>query len=162
MAARFYSSNMSVALAALLISGSLHFACFAKWPGHPDWDVHHSVFAAQNFVAQGRLVSINLYPEYDDNLARHTQLRWMTHWPPAHSWLYMAAISSGLSAGASTKVLAALCVLLGGLGWVCLIRALGGSLYGMAVVAAAYPWLSFVARLYLDYKNKLKKANSSI
>jgi hypothetical protein len=150
---RLRFSSVSVALAALLVSASVHFCCFAAWPGNPDWDVHHSVFAAQNFVVRGQLKSINLFPPQDDNLARHAQLHWMTNWPPAHSLLYAAIMSSGLSAGAATKLLALLCVLLGGLGWIYLARAFGASRYYTLAVALAYPWLSFIARLYTDYKN---------
>jgi hypothetical protein len=144
---------MKTAVVALLISASLHFACFAKWPGDPDWDVHHSVFAAQNLVRQGRLESINLFPVRDDNLARHAQLTWMTNWPPVHSLLFAAIMQFGISPGAATKMLAFFCVLLGGLGWMFLARHLGGAALCVALVAAAYPWLSFMGRIYLDYKN---------
>jgi len=144
---------MKTAIAALLLSASIHFACFWNWPGDPDWDVNHSVFAAQNFLAHKELKSINLFPEPTDDLARHTQLRWMTHWPPAHSWLYTAVMGLGLAPGPATKVLAFFCVFIGGLGWVLLARSLDGSPLSLLAVAVAYPWLSLVARLYLDYKN---------
>jgi hypothetical protein len=144
---------MKSAIAALLLSASIHFGCFWNWPGNPDWDVNHSVFAAQNFLAHKGLKSINLFPEPTDDLARHTQLRWMTHWPPAHSWLYAAVMGSGLAPGPATKVLAFFCVFIGGLGWVLLARSLDGSPLSLLAVAVAYPWLSLVARLYLDYKN---------
>ena len=77
----------------------------------------------------------------------------MTHWPPMHSLFYAAAMMSGLSAGASTKALALLSVVVGGLGWVLLLRTLGAPPVSLFSVAIAYPWLSFLARIYLDYKN---------
>ncbi len=153
MSAKGTASTGSVVLMGLVVSAAVHFACFARWPGAPDWDVHHSVFAARNFVENGQLLSINLYPDHDANLARHAQLRWMTHWPPGHSWLFATAMTAGLSAGGATKALGLLCVLFGGLGYACLTRALGGSRFAATTVAIAYPWLSMVARLYIDYKN---------
>ena len=141
------------AVALLIVSALLHAACYWRWPGNPDWDVHHSVFAAENFVETGKLRSINLYPPWNDDLASHTALVWMSQWPPAHAWLYATAMSAGLSAGASTKLLGFLCIVLGGLGWIRLVRAIGSSHWAALAVAAAYPWVSFIARSYLDYKN---------
>ena len=115
--------------------------------------MHHSIFAAENWLATGKLRSVDLYPNSDDDLAKHTEVRWMTHWPPLHSLLYAATMMSGLSAGASTKVLALLSVIVGGFGWVLLLRTLGAPAVYLFGVAFAYPWMSFIARIYLDYKN---------
>jgi hypothetical protein len=138
---------------ALLFSASAHFACFWAWPGDPDWDVNHSVFAAQNFLAHKGLRSINLFPEPTDDLARHTEIKWMTHWPPAHSFLYLAVMMWGVAPGPATKILVFFCVVLGGLGWILLARSLDGTPLSLIAVGVAYPWLSFMGRAYLDYKN---------
>jgi hypothetical protein len=82
-----FVTNLKLCLAVLLISSLIDFSFFIRWPGNPDSDVHHSVFAAENFVATGKLRSINLYPERTDDLAAHTQLKWMTQWPLVLSWL---------------------------------------------------------------------------
>src|SRR5262245_49376205 len=104
-AVRMSQSNIQrFASLFLLASAALHFVAFAGWPGSPDADVVHSVFAAYNFVTGGHLQSINLYPQNTDDLARHAQIYWMTHWPPAHSWLYALVMWPGLSAGAATKL----------------------------------------------------------
>lgn len=147
------SSIQRFAFLILLASGALQFGAFARWPGSPDADVVHSIFAAYNFVTGGHLQSINLYPQDTDNLARHAQIYWMTHWPPAHSWLYALMMWLGLSAGAATKLLGLLCIIGGGIGWIRLATVLGGSRICAAVVAAGYPWIWFVARTYIDYKN---------
>ena len=137
----------------LFVSAALHFADFTAWPGSPDADVVHSVFAAYNFVTNEHLQSINLYPQDTDDLATHAQIYWMTHWPPAHSWLYVLLMWPGLSAGIATKLLGLLCVLVGGVGWIRLVTVIGGSRICAAVVAAGYPWIFFMARVYIDYKN---------
>jgi hypothetical protein len=49
--------------------------------------------------------------------------------------------------------LALLSVILGGFGWVLLLRTLGAPAAYLFGVAIAYPWMSFIARIYLDYKN---------
>src|SRR5262249_38756813 len=129
------------------------FGAFAAWPGAPDGDVIHSIFAADNFVKTGHLQSINLYPQDTDDLAQHAQVYWMTHWPPAHSWLYALAMWPGLSARIATKILGLLGVLAGGIGWVRLTTVLGGSRLCAAVIAVAYPWVYFMARIYINYTN---------
>jgi hypothetical protein len=137
----------------LFVSAALQFAAFATWPGSPDADVVHSAFAGYNFVTRGHLQSINLFAQNTNDLARHAQIYWMTHWPPAHSWLYALVMSLGLNAGAATKFLGLCSVLVGGIGWVRLTAVLGASRIGTAIVAASYPWIFFIARTYMDYKN---------
>ena len=144
---------MKAAAAALLVSACLHMACFLRWPGNPDWDVCYSVYAAQNFLSGHGLRSFNLFPDPTDDVARHAQIRWMTQWPPAQSWTYLAVMGSGLKPGSATKVLAFLCILVGGLGWLFLAGKLGATRLTLVAIAAAYPWLSFLVRSYLDYKN---------
>lgn len=147
------TAHLKAAIAALLLSVSIHCLCFWRWPGDPDWDVDHSVFAAQNFLAQKGMKSIDLHPEPTDDLARHARLKWMTHWPPAHSFLYLALMTWGIAPGPATKVLVFFCVAFGGLGWIFLARALDGTPAAMIAIGFAYPWLSFIGRAYLDYKN---------
>jgi hypothetical protein len=150
---RVASCNQRLAYLILFVSAALQFAAFAGWPGSPDADVVHSAFAGYNFVTRGQLQSINLYAQHTNDLARHAQTYWMTHWPPAHSWLYALMMSLGLSAGAATKFLGLFSVLVGGIGWVRLTAVLGASRICTAIVAASYPWIYFVARTYMDYKN---------
>ena len=88
-----------------------------------------------------------------EDLARHARLKWMTHWPPAHSFLYLALMTWGIAPGPATKVLVFFCVAFGGLGWIFLARALDGTPAAMIAIGFAYPWLSFIGRAYLDYKN---------
>src|SRR6266404_548949 len=99
-----------------LASSLFQFLVFAAWPGNPDWDVHHSVFAAENFLAIGKPLSINLYPDESDDLASHARIRWMTHWPPVHSWMYAIFMKSSFSPGGSTKLLALLAIVVGATG----------------------------------------------
>jgi hypothetical protein len=147
------SSIQRFAFLILLASGALQFGAFARWPGSPEVDVVHSIFAAYNFVTGGHLQSINAFPQNTDDLARHAQLYWMTHWPPAHSWLYALMMWLGLSAGAATKLLGFLCIIGGGIGWIRLATVLGASRICVAVVAASYPWIWIMGRIYIDYKN---------
>jgi hypothetical protein len=147
------SRNQRLAYLILSVSAALQFAAFAAWPGSPDADVVHSAFAGYNFVTRGHLQSINLYAQDTDDLARHAQIYWMTQWPPAHSWLYAVVMSAGLSAGIATKFLGLFSVLVGGIGWVRLAAILGGSRICTAIFAISYPWIVFVARTYMDYKN---------
>jgi hypothetical protein len=144
---------MKHAVAALLLSATLQFLCFLRWPGDPDWDVAHSVFAAQNFLAHRGLKSINLFAAPTDDLARQARIYWMTHWPPAHSLLYLGAMEFGLTPGPATKVLIFLCLVGGGLGWLLLARELNTPSSAILVIAVAWPWLAFMAHSWLDYKN---------
>ena len=153
MLAKLHRSAVFWAVVVLLASSLMQYLDFARWPGNPDWDVHHSIFAAQNWLATGKLRSIDLFPDSDDDLAKHAEVRWMTHWPPMHSLLYAATMMSGLSVGASTKVLALLSVILGGFGWVLLLR-------NPRRASRLFVWvrhrvsLDVVYReIYLDYKN---------
>ena len=116
---------LKTAVPALVLSAAIQFACFARWPGNPSWDVHHWIFAAETLAHRG-LKSVNLFPSHDDDLAHHAQLIWMTTWPPGHSFLYAAAMRSGISPGVTTKLLGLVCVLAGGLGWLYVARRLGG------------------------------------
>ncbi len=150
---REFRVPLRTAIAALLLSASVHSVCFWRWPGDPDWDVTHSVFAAQNFLAHKGLRSIDFDPEATDDLAHHARIKWMTHWPPAHSVLYVAVMMWGIAPGPATKILVLVCVVVGGLGWILLARALDGTPLSLVAIAVAYPWLSFMARAYLDYKN---------
>src|SRR2546427_1762481 len=146
--------GMRSALAMLVVSAALQFACFARWPGNPERDVYHSIFAAENFVLHGQLKSINPLADYGDDLAQSTRPRWMMHWPPGHSLLYVAVMSLRLSAGPGTKLLGLLCVVAGGVGWIYLARGLGASGSCIAALAAAYPWLPFQGNLYINYSNE--------
>jgi hypothetical protein len=147
------SDSPRFAYLVLFVSAALQFAAFVAWPGSPDADVAYSIFAAYNFVRSGHLQSINLYQQVTDDLAQYTQIYWMTQWPPAVSWLYALLMWPGLSAGAVTKLLGLLCVLIGGIGWIRLATVLGGSRICAASVAAGYPWIYFMARIYIDFKN---------
>lgn len=142
------------ALAMLLVSAALQLTCFARWPGNPARDVHHSIFAAQNFVFHGQLKSINPLADYGDDLAQSARLRWLMHWPPGHSLLYAAVISLGLSAGAATKLLGLLGVVAAGVAWIYLAHGLGASRYCIAALAVAYPWLPFQGHLYIGYNTE--------
>ena len=93
----------------------MQFLCFWRWPGirlgRASLD-----FCGAEFSAHRGLKSIDLYPEPTDDLAHLARIHWMTHWPPAHSLLYVAAMEFGLAPGPVTKALAFLFILTGGLG----------------------------------------------
>jgi hypothetical protein len=144
---------MHRAALVLLLSACLQLLCFLRWPGNPDWDVHHSIFAAQNFLAHRGLKSIDLFPEPTDDLSQLARIHWMTHWPPIHSLLYVAVMEFGLEPGPATKVLVLLCILVGGLGWLFVAKRLNASSTVLYSIALAYPWLAMIARSQLDYKN---------
>lgn len=142
------------ALAALLASATLEFALFLRWPGSPMYDVSYSIFAAQNLLAHGQLHSLNMLADYHDDLAQFARVRWMVHFPPGQSLLYAAVMGLGLSAGAATKALGLAGVIAGGIGWISLAGSLGASKRGIAVLAAVYPWLPYIAGVYQLYETE--------
>ncbi|MBL6938503.1 MAG: hypothetical protein ISS15_02795 [Alphaproteobacteria bacterium] len=150
----FNVAGLQPALLVLLASAALQFACYARWPGSPMYDVGYSIFAAQNFVAHGQLKSLNVLADYHDDLAQFAQPRWMVHFPPGHSVLYAAVMSFGLSPGAATKALGLAGILLGGFGWICLARFLGACKSSTTVLATAYPWLPFIGTVYQLYETE--------
>ena len=113
----------------------------------------HSIFAAENAVTSGHFESINLFPQDTNDLAQQAKTHWMTHWPPVHSWLYALLMWPGVSPSASTKFLGFASILVGGIGWIRLTKFLGGSRACITVIALGYPWISFIARTYIDYRN---------
>lgn len=137
----------------LLVSAAIQFLCFARWPGNTDRDVSYSIFAAQNLIHHGQLRSINPLGAYGRDVAQYSRLRWMQHWPPAHSLLYAAVMGLGAQPGTATKLLGLLCVVVGGLGWLRLVGLMDAPGYLMVVLAAAYPLLPFINNVYVVYQN---------
>lgn len=118
------------------------------------FDLGYSIFAAQNLIGHGTLVSLNMLTDYHDDLAHAAQLRFMVHFPPGQSLLYAAAMSLGLSAGAATKLLVLLGILIGGSGWLRLARYLKASSVCLLLLAIAYPWLPFSGSAYTLYETE--------
>lgn len=118
------------------------------------FDLGYSIFAAQNLIGHGKLVSLNMLADYHDDLAQAAHLRFLVHFPPGQSLLYVAAMSLGLSAGAATKLLVLVGILVGGSGWICLARYLKGSPACLLSLAIVYPWLPFTGSAYSLYETE--------
>ena len=158
MILRYFSRGraaiLRLALLGLMLSAGLQFLCFRRWPGAPMFDLGYSILAAQNLLAHGRLASLNMLADFHDDLARAAHLRWLVHFPPGQSLLYVAAMSLGLSAGAATKLLILLGIVFGGTGWILLARYLKAPPAWLMILAVGYPWLPFTGPAYALYETE--------
>ena len=143
-----------LALLVLILSAAVQYACFRRWPGNPMFDLGYSIFAAQNLLGHGRRVSLNMLADFHDDLAQAAHLRFLVHFPPGQSLLYAAAMSLGLGAGAATKLLVLLGIVVGGTGWLCLARCLKASPACLLALAIIYPWLAFAGAAYSLYETE--------
>jgi hypothetical protein len=151
---RSRAAILRLALLGLVLCAGFQFLCFRRWPGAPMFDLGYSILAAQNLFAHGKLASLNMLADFHDDLAQAAHLRWLVHFPPGQSLLYVAAMSLGLSAGAATKLLVLLGILFGGTGWIVLARYLKAPPAWLLILAVTYPWLPFTGSAYSLYETE--------